>query len=156
MEGLRTALRREHCPPIALSSGGTSLSHKFLAVVYAMWLVSGKSMANLQRFLDDLSVGTTDFGTEFHLSTVLPVKAADLFPWMYHLEDDFDQGLQCDDGHDGDTPLSIRNSIGAPGLLHIIHNIGKDLASCCPDLDEAVDSLAAVARCLQHEFTQSR
>eukprot|EP00959_Pyramimonas_sp_CCMP1952_P140009 2929966-Pyramimonas_sp.AAC.1 len=75
-----------------------------------------------------------------------------------------DDTFEVPDEHDdqqqlrqnGDALLSMQRSISAPGLLHITHNIGNDLASCCPELDEAVSGLAAVARCLQQEYTQSR
>eukprot|EP00959_Pyramimonas_sp_CCMP1952_P375177 7857362-Pyramimonas_sp.AAC.1 len=83
MQDLTDAFVHDHCPPITLGSGGTTLSHKFFAVTYAMWLISGKTMRIFKRFLDDLSVGTSDFGVEFSLSKVMPKRAVELFPWMF-------------------------------------------------------------------------
>eukprot|EP00959_Pyramimonas_sp_CCMP1952_P356094 7457585-Pyramimonas_sp.AAC.1 len=94
-----------------------------------MWLISGKTMNTFKRFMDDLSVGTSDFGVEFSLSKVLPMRAADLFPWMS--PDDSIMQVPGDDDDDDqqqqpsqDVLLGMQRSISAPGLLHITHNVG--------------------------------
>lgn len=145
---LEDSLHFHHLPPTVLGAGCTTLAHKFHAVSHSVFLEAGDSAESFAAFHREVAVGTFDLGTEMALPRVLPVAATALFPWAFRreveelLEGEVDTWQAPSDGQPSETPHA---ALGAPGLLHIIHNAGSDLLEVITGLDDEVTRLMHVA-----------
>ena len=55
-----------------------------------------------------------------------------------------------------DCSISFHEALGAPGLLHIIHNAGDDMVKTLKFIDAGVDMLVTVCKFLSHPHTRSK
>lgn len=158
LANLRRKLKFHYLPPVILGSGGTSLGHKFQAVLHSMFLEAGSSAKDLANFCNQVVTGTSDLGTEFGLPAIQPVGVRELFPWAYPLHggDEGPCDVLAESEQQLDEDVGLQRALAAPGLLHIIHNIGEDLLERLPTLDKAVTLLQDVATLLRVETTCSR
>ena len=68
--------RRLVLPGSTLGYGHTSTMDKAAALLWAMWLIAGPSLDDLDWFCDNVRSLTTDFGVEMHLLEVPDIKEA--------------------------------------------------------------------------------
>ena len=142
---LRTHLVFRNLPLVVLGTGLT-LRHKFRAVMHGLWLEMASSGQELQSAVSSFVSTTSDLGVEFALNTIAPVRVRELFPWM---PCDVDEGSV-------EPTVSLERALSAPGLLHIMHTVAKNLLSVCPELDAVVDQMAAVCKLLRGRTTRNK
>ena len=162
MDSLSSAIALHRLCPMVLGSGKTQLVHKMCAVAQAVFLETG-SVSSLQTYLGHIWTVTTDLGTEFGLSSINPLSARVLFPWLdeAYVAPVLPDSLDLDDLPDylpmqDDDGIGLSDSLSVPGLLHIIHNASKGLFKCMHCLSESIDKLAEVARLIRTPETRKR
>ena len=163
LEQLSAAMPLHHLPIMVLGSGRTTLADKFSCILYAFLLESGSPYKAFHSYTSGMRVLTTDFGVEFGLPSVQPIKVRHLFPWLSEaappesdLQDDEDF-QHVEEGDPGlDLEVSLSHAIPAPGLLHIIHNGSNDLVKVLESLGTTVSQLKEVSRLLAHPPSRER
>ena len=166
MEALHRDVKVWHLPLLVLGAFRTSLADKFTVFSYGCFLVGGSSHKLLSQLTSSVEVHVSDFGVEFGLPLVQPVKISDLFPWFA-----FEQELPshsemqaCDDDfHVIAEPdasslpcVSLTNALAAPGLLHMIHNAANRVIDVMPSTSEAIDSLSEACDFFSDSHTSER
>lgn len=152
-----------HRPPsVLLGSGRTKTADKLVAVAHALWLESSSPGA-LADMCSEIATSTTDMGVEFSIMRAQPVPVDQVLPWMQVPDPELpDACLAITDGWDcmeqvigleGSPPLSCERALPASGLLHMISNIGAQLAD---QFDETITQLSHVSDLLRHSGSQTR
>jgi hypothetical protein len=157
-----------HLPILILGSGRSSLlAHKFYVVMFGFFLVSASAISAFVAFARSFLSNTADFGVEFGLSSVQPVPFRTLFPWYVGTEHVFGAaqwGGDADADFDGIPPdpelenpaVGLNESLGLPGLLHVLHNAGNSTMAAVPVLEEAVGQMAEICNVCSHARTRGR
>ena len=136
-EFLASAIRKQDCIPSAMSRGHTTLADKASALLY-MWMVMLGHFNLLFAFCSSFFAFTSDMGTEIGLSDFRTVTFKDLLPTWMLPEPEEAQELDLDDdvaaaAPPRPSPVSyqqswfLENSVPIPGVLHILHNLCKDM-----------------------------
>ena len=126
------ALRRHDHPPSAMGKGTVQLADKVGALLQA-WALECEDSESLSAFLNSFHSFTSDLGVEIGIADFRCVDTGSLLPvWMRRLD------LSVDVDIDGDAAPAaahepswhfLPNSVAVPGLLHIIFNLAKELAT---------------------------
>ena len=115
-------------------------------------LETGSSQA-LANACENTVVSTTDLGVEFSLpqvqlspfSNVLPHSGPGECPPAHDVDDDFEPLASADI----DDDISLCNTLGIPGMLHIIHNAANSLSSILVVLKWAIELVTEVSKALR-------
>jgi hypothetical protein len=147
IDELRSYLKVTRPPPGILGNRRSGIIDKFCLAMHMLYLQTGSSQS-LTSFVDEFQVSTTDQGIEFGISSVQPVPVKSVLPWI-KLES---EGPQEDDWFEAGADeqalgpkVSFQNQLSAAGMLHIFDNIGNDVLSASPVLDEQVTRMSKVA-----------
>ena len=167
---MRDKFHFHKAPPVVIGSGRGSLSGKFEATVYALFLEGGSCLFDLQKFLAEILVMTTDMGVEHGLGSVPPVPFSSLFPWAETSylappssiqaveDDDFDAAFEAEErlGNEVDGRVSLTGSIPCAGQLRILHNAANSLLAVMPQTGRSIEQLAVVADLLRRPHIRTR
>jgi hypothetical protein len=158
-----------HLPLICLASGRTTLADKFFAVAFAVFLVAGGTLQSFATYMSEIVIGTFDFGVEYGLGQILPVKVNDMFPWIAGT-DLLEQALPDFEFLEDDTefqavpapaPLiipevSLNPMLQQGGLLHMTHNAADGVLEVMPIISKAIDPFAEVCTLVRETYTCTR
>ena len=149
VEELRSCRFHHILPPTALGPRHATLSHKTHALLHALRLECD-SWSHVQQLLDCVVTFTSDQGVEMNLN-MAAASLEDLFPyWRLSVDMRADTGIVgCDRDADASAAcarpadsqahrgpdvipedpeiISLRKSLFAPGMFHIVDGITKDL-----------------------------
>ena len=136
-------------PPIVLASGRVTVVDKFQGAMHGTYLETGSSRA-LATACENTVASTTDLGVEFSLPHVQPSPFSNVLPHYdpgecppaHDIDDDF--GNLASAVLDGD--ISLCNTLGIPGMLHMIHNAANCLLSILVVLKWAIELLTEVSK----------
>ncbi len=152
--------------PVVIASGFSSVTHKLAATLQAFSL-GRPELGRLSAFLDTFVSLTTDMGCEFGFSDYRALRLRDMLPpWMslHRVECDM-QGpavgasaaLGVDDGVGCLTEgFVFRSAMAIPGMLHIIHNLCKDMHTVCPGWAELWPMLKNIEALLSKRYRKER
>ena len=172
MRELQDGMRFHTLPVAGLGSGRGTVKDKFVAVMHAFFLEASSSMHGLAAYCKSVVTTTTDYGVEFSLNTVKPVRLRKIFPWLlemgapsppmpaqgcYDEADDMPDPPPAFAAYHPDGPeVALDEALAMPGLLHILHNAGNSILSVVAELDGAVDKLAEVCKLIRNPDTGAR
>ena len=126
--------------------------------MHGIYLETGSSRA-LATACENTVVSTTDLGVELSLPQVQPSPFSNNLPHYDHAERPpahvVDDGFEKVASADIDDDISLCNTLGIPGMLHIIHNVATSLLSILVVLKWAIELLTEVSNlCVcQHHVT---
>ncbi len=134
------------------------------------FLAGGSCLFDLQKFLAEILVMTTDMGLEHGLGSVPPVSFGSLFPWAETsylappsliqavVDDDVDDAFEAEErlGNEVDDRVSFTGSIPCAGQLHILHNAANGLLAAMPQTGKSIEQLGVVADLLRRPHTRTR
>ena len=143
--------------PMALGAGSTSLEVKARCMLRKMF-VESQSIDSLKSRMTCVRSFTTDMGTEMALPDMSGVRAEDVLPeFMLEPELRSEEGLLQDTNEAaGDDSFLFANALLSPGLLHICHNMVKEINSSLPMWPDWLVSFKAVAKLLHDEALRKR
>eukprot|EP00971_Amphidinium_carterae_P337376 6474145-Amphidinium_carterae.1 len=160
LESLSEGLQLQHAP--LLNVCRSTAADKLRIVMHGIWLEAGGSASSMQQYCESIVACTTDMGTEYLLSSFEPCTLRQLFPWLGLPQDtptccvdDIDM-VEEGAGDESSGLLGLSNSLGVPGLLHILHRATGDMLHVVPVLNEAVGVLTKVASFLQSRDSKER
>lgn len=170
-EELELMQRIEKCchfftpPPVRLGVGKnrSRLGFKFHATMHALYLMAGPS-DNLDKFMSSICTWVSDLGTEAGFSHIQKVPFQTLMPYIAESEQQArpEAQLEVDFAADRGDPasavpcLSCEQSVGIPGILHILHNCFLGLETSMQHFSDAVGHLKHVAALLGQSESKER
>lgn len=128
----------------------------------------GSTVSGLMEATRSMVIHTADYGTEFALPRVQPVKIKSLLPWVsFRSPESSTEGVAAGVGDDDfqaveepadplEERIAVNRAIEAPGLLHIMHNAADHVLENMPLISDAVVPLSEVCDLLSHEHSRSR
>ena len=139
---VQATLYHHRCIPVAMGSGKTSLEDKAACLLHAMGLECD-GLDSVAPHLRNVVSWTSDFGTEVQVPAFQSLDWKSLLPSWMHVKLPVDSDV-CDGEHGGQlvvrpanapeqeaattSPQALMpNCLIVPGVLHIVHNLSKDL-----------------------------
>ena len=150
--------------PLGLGSGDSSLEKKMLCI-FRKVLAETQDFKLARKALRKVVCVCTDMGTEGGLSLAQGLKLTELCPaWVSDAnaglvsEDDWVNlaGGDSDSDNDESSEYFLPNSIPSPGLLHIFHNMAKDVHMKLNGFDSWVVGFKAIAALLHYKHLRNR
>ena len=150
--------------PLGLGSGDSSLEKKMLCI-FRKILAETQDFKLARKALRKVVCVCTDMGTEGGLSLAQGLKLTELCPaWVSDAnaglvsEDDLVNlaGGDSDSDNDESSEYFLPNSIPSPGLLHIFHNMAKDVHMKLNGFDSWVVGFKAIAALLHYKHLRNR
>ena len=154
-------------PPTVVGAGHANLAMKFMKFCHSLRLLTPDA-ATLEEVLRSILVCLTDFGTEIGLARISPIPIHQVLLWdasaqppSMENEDDVDFTRPEDEEVDFAAPsgppvADLSGSIEVAGILHIIHNAMKSLASAMPRYESETRSLKHVCRLLSRKESRTK
>ena len=172
------------CPPVLEGFGRGSLSITFQAIMHTFWLISSNPEF-LSKVIRAVLVWCTDYGIENGVARVLPVLLSEVFPHIPNIDrraeppvplavrDDMDgdfapapENMEIEFANVAQQPqqsaeherlyADVTGSVEVPGLLHVLHNLGRGLEHQLKGYKDAVFKLGKVCNVLRRKESKDR
>ena len=144
--------------PMALGSGASSLDHKARCICRKMFAES-QSVAGLKQQFARVRSMCTDMGTEQAIPEVEGASLESLLPEYMRERELFSEDVPLAEADATDAPAPgylFPQALLAPGILHIIHNMTKEIDSSLPFFKPWLQGFKAVARMLHADHLRRR
>ena len=163
-------------PPVLLGFGRGSLPITLQAVMHTLFILASRPV-RLSEVIRSMVVWCTDYGIESVLGCVLPVPLSDRFPYIPDIDRQAEAPAPLavrDDMEDDFAPAAenlefefagvaqpevpglheqlyadVTGSFEVPGLLHVLHNLGRGLEDRLKEFKDAVFKLGKVCNVLR-------
>jgi hypothetical protein len=163
-------------PCVLMGFGRGSLAHTFQAVMHVFFLLATTPHI-LDAVIKAVSVWCTDYGIESGIGRVLSVPFHEVFPFLKGIGpasevirpiclDDHEEDFQApiEDEFAGQPPAyeqetlyaDVTGSLEVPGLLHVLHNLGKGLEDKLEEYKDGIARLTKVANILRRKESKDR
>jgi hypothetical protein len=165
--------------PVVMASGFQGLVHKLAATIHS-FVLGRDGIQRLSEYLDTFVAITSDMVCEFRFADFRIQSIESLLPRWFNLAEDVcdmdcdlseggdedqcdvDLGSEPDRLGDGDVGADFakqfvfRFAMAVPGVLHIVHNLCKDMHHAYPGWDALWETLKNFEALLTKKFRRQR